>query len=779
MGERRIRVPVVPFLVAVLGAATVLAFALPSRLFDRPSSTVIEDTRGRLLGATIAGDGQWRLPGDRKPPRTFVTALIAYEDKRFYRHLGFDLFALTRAVVQNLSRGRVVSGGSTLSMQVLRLARRSERTFWEKAVETVAAVLLEIRVGKPGILQLYADHAPFGGNVVGLEAASWRYFGHAPSALSWSEACTLAVLPNSPSLIRPDRNRDELQAKRDRLLGVLRVQGTLDDAALAASLAEPLPGAPHLLPQEAPHLLVQAIHEGLGGRVATTIDSDLQSQVREIAGRRRDLLSGNAIENIAVLIERVPTGEVLAYVGNGDGPIPGGANNMIVSPRSTGSLLKPLLYARMLTTGELMPNQLVEDIPTRIAGFVPRNNVNSYSGALPAWEALAHSLNVPAVRELQQYGVARFVQDLKEYGLTNLWRDPDDYGLPLILGGAEATLWDLTGAYAGLARRALGQEQAFFAPHVWQATASPPESGGPDVSQGAAYLTLDAMKELTRPGEEAGWRVFQGTRKVAWKTGTSSSYKDAWAIGITPEYVVGVWVGNADGVGRPDLLGSRAAAPLLFELFNRLPATTWFAKPWGELKSVDVCADSGYLAGAHCPTVATWIPRSAQPIAVCPYHHDLLLDAQQRWQVDSRVVEVSSIVHKTWFVLPAPVVPFYVASHLGYRPPPPLHPLIAAWSSDSLIITVPTPSGKLIVPVELDGTPGRFLAQAYHSDPNAVVYWSLDGEFLGQTTGHHELALRPPFGKHRLTAVDEQGRTAVRTFEVLAESVTERGRDRK
>jgi len=757
--------------------AGLLVLALPVRLFDRPSSVVLEDVRGNLLGASIAPDGQWRLTGGRAVPQPYLRALVAYEDKRFYSHLGFDALALTRALGQNLSRGRLVSGGSTLSMQVIRLARRSPtRTLFDKAVEAVGAVLLELRVGKAGVLRLYSEQAPFGGNVVGVEAASWRYFGHSPRDLSWAEASLLAVLPNSPSLVRPDRYRYLLKVKRDMLLGQLAASGAFDAQTLNVSLAEPLPEEPHALPQKAPHLLVQAVLAGQIGRVRTTVDQGLQDQVREIAERRRQWLTGNAVENLAILVQNTATGEVLAYVGNGEGAIPGGANDMVRAPRSTGSLLKPFLYSRMLETGELLPNQLVQDVPTRIAGFVPRNNVNTYTGVLPASEALARSLNVPAVRELQSYSVARFAQDLKDFGLTDLWRSPEDYGLPLILGGAEATLWDLCGAYAGLARRALGTEAAFYPPRAWGPTPTGDRTG-PSLSPGAAYLTLDAMKEVGRPDEEAGWKSFLGSRKVAWKTGTSSAYKDAWAIGVTPQYVVGIWVGNADGVGRPDLLGFKAAAPILFEVYNRLPATTWFPTPWDSLKAVDVCPDSGYLASELCPhPVTQWIPRSANPTVVCPFHKELLIDPSGRWQVDSRVTDVAHIVHRTWFVLPPPVVPYYQSSHLDYRPPPPVHPRIAAWSTESFQLTVPAPGTQFIIPVELDGTPGLFVAQAYHTDAKAVLFWSLDGEYLGSTTGNHALAFRPPAGSHVLTLVDGQGRTVVRPFEVLAESVTERSR---
>lgn len=767
---------VLPPLAAALFLTLFLLGGQAPDLFTDPLSTVVDSASGELLSAVVAQDGQWRLPGIRRVPEKLAAALIAFEDRRFRTHQGFDLRALGRALRDNLQQGEVVSGGSTLTMQVIRLARKSRsRTLNEKMFEVLGAVQLEFRCTKEQILRLFADHAPFGGNVVGVEAAAWRYFGHAPEQLSWAEASLLAVLPNSPTLLRLDRETESLKKKRDRLLARLQGQGYLDKSSLQAAWAEPLPSFLRAFPQKAPHLAEFAAQGRPPGRIRTTVRMDLQNAALEAAERRRQWLEGNSVHNAAVLVVQVSTGNVLAYVGNvGELGQHGGFNDMVQAPRSTGSILKPFLYNLMVQSGDLLPDQLVEDIPTRVGSYVPQNNVPTYSGALPASEALARSLNIPAVRELRVFGVAKFAQELKSYGLTTLWRNGDDYGLPLILGGAEATLWDLCGAYAGISRCAQGIPDAFYPLRITQG--APPKPGlQPTVSPGSCYLTLQAMKEVIRPNEEAAWKSFAGARKVAWKTGTSYNFKDAWAIGVTPEYVVGVWVGNADGVGRPELYGLTSAAPLMFEVYNRLPATTWFTAPPG-LKQVRTCRVSGLLAGDHCTdTAETFIPSDAYPQQVCTYHQELHLDPTGRYQVDSRLVSVDRQIKKNWFVLPPAVAAYYSRKHMDYVPPPPWdRRLVSLGGQDRLFLSFPETGSQLIIPVELDGTPGQMLAEASHADPRAEIFWSLDGEYLGSTLGTHVMALRPGAGDHVLDLSDSWGNQIHRKFAVLAESASER-----
>jgi hypothetical protein len=444
----------------VLGAVVLCWIAMyiwvPRTLFPDPYSTLIYSRSGELMGARIADDGQWRFPMPDTLPQKFVTCLTTYEDKRFFWHPGVDILATARAARQNLSSGKIVSGGSTITMQLARIARKGkERTFGEKAIEMAWAVFLETKYSKKKILNLYASHAPFGGNVVGLETAAWRYFGRPAADLSWAEMATLTVLPNSPALIHPRRNRQKLLEKRNGLLTKLRDKGVLNNMEYGLACMEPLPAAPVPLPNNAPHLLATLAKERQGERIATSINASLQRQTQEIVDHYAQEYASNHVYNLSALIADTETGEVLAYAGNVSFPLDvslGGQVDLIQAPRSTGSVLKPFLYAAMLNDGLILPSTLIADTPLNINGYSPQNFTKSYSGAVPANVAIERSLNVPLVRMLSSYNTGRFLTLLKSLGMTTLSYSEEHYGSSLILGGAEGTMWDMAGMYASLAR---------------------------------------------------------------------------------------------------------------------------------------------------------------------------------------------------------------------------------------------------------------------------------------------------------------------------------------
>jgi penicillin-binding protein 1C len=425
-------------------AAAVLvicALLIPTDLFHDDYSLVVNDRDGRLLGALLSDDGAWRFPPLERVPEKFEKALLAFEDKRYYGHAGVDPVALARALWLDLYRGRVVSGGSTITMQTARLGMGfSRRGIPQKAFEALVALKLNAVRSKPAVLALFASHAPFGGNVVGLEAASWRYFGRSPGTLSWAEAATLAVLPNSPSLIHLGRNRDLLLEKRNALLRRLRAQGAMDGPTLELALAESLPAEPYPIPILASHLLFTAKAGVLGPlpshRVTSTLRADWQIRASEIIRDRLGDLSANGIRNACCIVLENGTGGVAAYVGNTPDVegTQGGHVDIIQQPRSTGSILKPFLYEAMLDEGLILPEQLIPDVPTRFPDFSPENNTRSYRGAVPAYMALARSLNIPAIRLLREYSVDKFCVDLKTLGMTTLFRPASEYGLPLIIG---------------------------------------------------------------------------------------------------------------------------------------------------------------------------------------------------------------------------------------------------------------------------------------------------------------------------------------------------------
>jgi penicillin-binding protein 1C len=786
-------------------------FFLPLVEFGNPYSLVIVDRTGELLNAGVAEDGQWRFPPADSLPARYIQSAVIYEDKRFFKHRGVDPLALLRAAWSDVRAGKVVSGGSTLTMQVVRLSRAGKpRTVLEKIVEILEALRLESFYNKQEIFSLYAAHAPYGGNVVGLTAASWRYFGRKPGQLSWAEVAMLTVLPNNPALIHPGRNRDLLLFKRNALLDKLIEHNILDSLSGTLAKMESLPPEPYPLPVLAPHvyshisnsaMIIKKGRRFVPGPVRTTIRKDLQLQTDQIIRRHHEHLAANGIFNAAALVVEVNSGQVLAYVGNVFDPKNSGHDrfvDIITAPRSTGSILKPLLYAGMLQSGDILPTQLVADVPTRMGGFAPQNYSKEYQGAVPACMALARSLNVPAVHMLQRFSVDRFQILLEKLGMTTLYRPAHEYGLTLILGGAEGSLWDLTGIYASMARTvnryfaddteqasayASAYASAFFAPGLFLDKAQDKNTAdrkfssnnfNPDspLRAGSCWLTLQAMLEVTRPEEEGAWRDFVSNREIAWKTGTSYGYRDAWAIGVTPLYAVGVWVGNADGEGRPDLVGLKTAAPILFEIFGLLPSAEWFNCPEGDLELIEVCSRSGYRRGPDCAAgQIIRVPPAGLQTTVCPYCQTVHLDHSLRWQVHADCEPLSGIVNQNWFILPPTMEWYYIRKHSDYQPLPPLRAdcrgLAESTTSSSFSIIYPERNSTIFIPLELDGQRGRAVFKAAARDPQSTLYWHLDNIYMGTTRDIHELALVADAGEHILTLVDENGEQEVRKFKII------------
>lgn len=768
-------------LLSIIGAAWWGWFSLPATLFSAAHSPLLLDRDGRLLSAHIATDGQWRFPELESVPDKFAAALIQVEDKRFRRHHGVDLLALARASYDNLRQQRVVSGASTLSMQVIRLSRGNPpRTFHEKLLELLRAWRLETRYSKDDILKLYASHAPFGGNVVGLEAAAWRYFARSPAQLSWAESAMLAVLPNNPALVHPGRNRERLLAKRNRLLQQLYTQHILGKLDYELAVAEPLPAAPHPLPRLAPHLLdtLTAQHPGVQ-RFRTTLDASLQQQLNTLAQRTGEQLALEGIQNLAIVVLDNHTSDVMAYVGNrpaedfsGD---QGHAIDMIQRPRSTGSTLKPLLFADMLEQGLITPGSLVADTPVNYSGFTPQNYNRRYHGAVSAREALARSLNIPMVNLLSLRGVEPFLMQLRQLGFTHLNRSARDYGLSLILGGAEASLWDLGTAYANLANRA--QQDAQHQQTSWRQgrmllTDTAAANRIATLSTASAWMTLDALLDVARPGDEGYWEKFSSSRKVAWKTGTSYGQRDAWAIGVTPDHTVGVWVGNADGVGRAGLTGTQSAAPILFSAFSLLPPNRgWFQRPDWQMTKVETCKDDGYLSNGACATHSIRLPLNSHFARITPYHQLIHLDAGGQFRVNSDCESVANMQGRDWFVLPPDQAEYYQQSHADYQPLPPWRADCQGGDSgqqEAVSIVYPQDNTQIYLPRELDGKLGQTVFRATPQRADTLLYWHLDNQFIGTTQTFHEQAAQPAAGKHHLAVVDEMGNRAEREFEVLA-----------
>lgn len=766
----------------MLGIITLLVFGymfcLPRQLFHVPYSTVVTDRNEELLGARIASDGQWRFPPRKTTPEKIKQCLITFEDKHFHHHWGVNPLSIGRAIYQNTKHKRIISGGSTLTMQTIRLSRNESRTFGEKIIEMIWATRLEFRASKEEILSMYVSHAPFGGNVVGLDAAAWRYFGHSAEELSWAESAMLAVLPNAPAMIHLSKGRKMLLSKRNRLLKQLLEEKIIDSSTYELAVTEPLPDEPHPLPQIAPHLVSHFYKERNGQYTRSTIDRGIQTHIEDLAERWSNEFNRSDIRNLAILVIDIPANQVIAYCGNVhfDRKQSGNQVDVIQAPRSTGSILKPFLYYAMLQEGSLLPDMLLPDIPININGFTPQNFSLQYEGAVPASEALARSLNIPAVMMLQRYGVPKFHNFLQQTGFKTITRPSSHYGLSLILGGAEATLWDVTNVYAQMGRALVPD----LTPRLTkEKEAKITEAKDEDEEEkeekktarhtyiwdkGAVWQTFNALKEVNRP-EEIDWKSIPSMQAIAWKTGTSYGFRDAWAVGVTPRYAIGVWVGNATGEGKPGLVGAQTAGPVLFDIFNYLPASSWFERPTGVFVDAEVCRQSGHLKGRFCEETDTVLilPAGLRTDA-CPYHHLITLAADEKHRVYENCANTEPVFQKSWFTLPPVWEWYYKQHHPEYRPLPPFKAGCGEDTFQPMQFIYPPINAHIRLPKQLDGSKGFLTVELAHTDPNATVFWHLDDTYLMQTQDFHKISLQPTSGKHSLTAVDGEGNTVSTTF---------------
>lgn len=701
-------------------------------------------------------------------------------------------------------------------MQVVRLRSGGNRTVWQKLFESFLAVRLECTHSKNSIIALYASNAPFGSNVVGLDAAAWRYFGRSPDKLSWGEMAALAVLPNSPALVHPGKNQPILLRKRNRLIDKLVQNKTIDSTTGTLAKMEILPGRPLSLPQLTPHLLDRYKKEygqledktAVTTRITTTVRAGLQQNITQIVNRYNRTLSGNGINNLAAIVLENETGNVLGYVGNIYNP--GNAEleshvDILASVRSPGSTLKPLLFAAMQTDGLLLPRQLVPDIPTQIGGYTPKNFHQEYDGAVPANNALSRSLNIPAVKMLQQYQYQRFYDLLKQCGFSTLKQPADFYGLSLILGGCEVSPWELAGMYSSLARSYNRQwkNQGGMRTEDWHMPVyiNPEKKSGESsrtlkvlapgdeaktpvkdqrASSGiissraipfdytAIWHTLNAMQEVMRPGEEGLWNLFNSAERIAWKTGTSFGFRDGWSIGLTPKYCVLVWAGNADGEGRPELTGINTAAPLMFDIFRLLPTSPWFQPPGYDFTYIPVCHQSGYKAGAGCPDADTvFVSVNGKNGPTCPFHQIIHLDHTGTVRVSEACELPANMVTKSWFILPPAMEFYYKVNHQDYQPLPAYKQGCPENPGRQMELIYPEENARIYVPVEISGEKGKTIFTATHRNPDARLFWHLDHGYMGTTRRYHQYALNPLPGVHWLTVVDEQGETITRRFEIV------------
>ncbi len=721
--------------------------------FGKEYSDIVLDRQGRMLRVFLNDADQWIFPpGDEEIPEKLRICVLTFEDRRFMYHPGVDPIAVARAVVQNVRGRRYVSGASTITMQAVRIAGGRERTLWNKAIESLTAIKLDLLRSKKKILKLYLEHAPYGSNIRGYRAASWRYWGRPPEELTWAEAATLAVLPNNPSRINPDRDTTPLKLKRDRLIERLHEKGIIDTETMELSKLEAIPEGQMPFPLHAPHFarLVASEHDGI---TRTTVDLVIQKRVERILSEYQDNISHFGVDNSCALIVETRTGRIAAYAGSADfyGNNSGRVDG-IRAKRSYGSVLKPYLYGLCFEKGIVHPNTMIRDIPTYYGAFAPANASGDNRGLVSAETALQLSLNVPAVRLLYEYGYQDFHNRLLDMGIESLSHDPDHYGLTIILGGGEATMWEIARLYRCLGNLGEYGDIGYIEDDY--------PSEGSVLERGAAWQVLEILKGLSRPGAEQSWEMYESRWPIAWKTGTSYGYRDAWACGGTPEWTICVWVGNFDGRGNPAIVGNDLAGPLLFRLFNALPKEdVWWDEPESRLVRTQICPATGLHIGKNCPdTVWAKVPLGAE-LKRCEAHKKVFLSADRKNMVCSLCWQDGEPVDSVWLFHPPGVVEYLRKRGVAYQQPPEHRQSCSASGiSPTFEIVYPVDGGAVILP----GRGSGLIARASHAARESELFWYLDNTFVGSTTtgsgiSEHSIEIKMNTGRHSMSVVDTDG----------------------
>ena len=536
----------------------------PTRADDR--SVIVTAADGTLLRAFIAHDGAWRLPV--KPgqvDKRYLQLLLAWEDQRFEHHSGVDPVAIGRALTQMALKARVVSGASTITMQVARLLEPRERTVGAKILQMARALQLDWHLSKDQTLELYLTLAPYGGNLEGVRAASLAWFGKEPQRLTWAEAALLVALPQSPERRRPDRHPEQAKIARDRVIKTLSERGIIPARDAQEAMAEPVPSKRLPFPFHAPHLAqdLHAENHEHAAVITSTIDAGVQVKLEDLARREHGYYDDGA--NMAVIIVDNATRGVAAYLGGAEYWAAAGQVDLANASRSPGSTLKPFIYGLAFDDSIVHPQTLIDDKPTTFGDYEPKNFDRAFQGTVTIAQALQMSLNVPAVALLDRIGPVRLAATLRNAGAELTFPTKGAIPtLPLALGGVGISLRDLTMLYVAIP--GAGE----VAPLRYRAS-DPPSPRFRMFGVPAAWYLFDIMKAANLPD---GWSMGQGierARDVGFKTGTSYGFRDAWAMGFSRRYTVGVWVGRADGSTRPGHFGRNDAAPLLLKVFELLP----------------------------------------------------------------------------------------------------------------------------------------------------------------------------------------------------------------
>ncbi len=705
--------------------------------FKSRYSKILYDKNGEILSVFLNDEEQWHIKSTDIPKRLKI-AVINYEDRKFYSHFGVDFLALMRAFVNNFNSTQR-SGASTISMQTIKLWDKKDRTYFNKFNEIIQSFALENAFSKDEILKLYLSNAPYGGNLVGYEAAILFYFDKNPKDLTWAQAALLAILPNQPGLINLEKNKTKLLNKRNKLLAKLYERKLINKDIYELSLKEPLP---NFKPRKniAPHLALRLLNDD-NKEIFSSIDKKIQLKIEKKAKEFSYTLQQKGIQNLAIILADTKTRKVLAYVGSQDfydmanlGQINGNT-----AKRSVGSTLKPFLYALSIDEGIIAPESILLDVPTFFSNFNPQNANKKYYGIISAREALQRSLNVPFVSLLQDYGYEKFFYKLKTF-LNFEDENYKRYGLSLILGTKELSLEDLVKLYLGLANYGELANLSFIRDENLSGVTRM-------FSKGSAYLTLGAMKELQRVGLEN----YNKEKIISWKTGTSYGRKDAWAIGATPKYTLGVWVGNFNGEANANLYGVSIAGDLLFEILGLLDEVDLEFAPSDDLMTIKLDSISKYRYDENLNTsyIHTLYPKEANILRTSPFLKKVY--EYQGKELDSKDIHFKDAKAFIKLDLPAYALHFFQQRNFKFS------------SKKGVNIIYPKDNLKLILAKDLNGMKGLVAKVANLN--NEKLFWYLNQKLIYEGNENTQ-NLNLKEGKYQLFIISQSGEQDTVWFEI-------------
>jgi penicillin-binding protein 1C len=722
-------------------------------------STIINDSEGKLIHAFLNKEDKWRLPITEKEISGNLKKAILYkEDQWFYWHFGVNPLAITRAAFRNMSTGRRTSGASTISMQVVRLLNPKKRTFGNKIVEMIQAIRLELNYSKNEILQIYLSITPYGSNIEGIKSAAALYFQKSPEILSLAEIATLTIIPNRPSSLRLGENNSFILKERNKWLAGLKGKNIFGENEINDAIKEQLIAKRQNAPHLAPHFSIRMKNENSTEAIInTSLILQKQQKVEVITKNYVSRIMSLNIHNAAILVINNKTNKVEIYVGSADfkSNLDGGQVDGIQAVRSPGSTLKPLLYATAFDLGLLSPKTIINDVPSNFAGFEPENFDKQFHGKVTMEYALANSLNIPAVKTLQEVSTPLFVSQLKKADFKSVKNNASKLGLSLVLGGCGTTLEELTTLFSAFANNGIFIKPSFYKNNSYL------KKETQLVSEEASYIITKTLNQVTRPDLPNNYDYTYRMPKIAWKTGTSFGKKDAWSIGYNAQYTVGVWVGNFSGEGVPELSGANIATPLLFEIFNTIDyngAANWFKMP-KNLTMRKICAESGLIPNHFCQNqILDYYKTGISNTKLCGHLKEVTINVSETISYCKLCQPNKDTKQKLYPNYAPELLAYYESRHILHENVPPPNPNCTRLFGDK--------PPKIVYPV--DGSE-YFLSKIEKqkllltcqvgSDVN-VVNWYINDQFLQKAKASQSIFYIPTAGSNKISCTDDKGRNS-------------------